>query len=86
MFMDLHKAYDTVPVTKLWKVLQETNINNFLINALQNLYTGATSKVKIGKRLSKGFIVNKGLRQGCSVSPTLFKIYLAKALHQWKKK
>ena len=54
MFIDLHKAYDTVPVTKLWKVLQETYINNTLINALQNLYMGASSKVKIGKRLLKG--------------------------------
>lgn len=86
MFIDLHKAYDTVPVTKLWKVLQETNINHTLINALQNLYMDSTSRVKIGKRLSKSFPVNKGLRQGCSVSPTLFKIYVAKALHQWKKK
>ena len=30
--------------------------------------------------------MNKGLRQGCCVSPTLFKIYVARALKQWKKK
>ena len=28
MFIDLHKTYDTVPVTKLWKLPQEPNINN----------------------------------------------------------
>ena len=86
MFIDLHKAYDTVPVNRLFKVLQETNINHTLIRALKNLYEESSSQVKIGNRLSEKFFTNKGLRQGCCVSPTLFKIYVAKALRQWKRK
>jgi hypothetical protein len=36
--------------------------------------------------VSEGFEVTKGLRQGCCPSPTLFKIYVEKALNTWKKK
>lgn len=28
MFIDLQKAYDNVPLKKLWEVLQETNISH----------------------------------------------------------
>lgn len=86
MFIDLQKAYDTVPVKKLWKVLHETNVNHTIIRALKNLYDGTSSRVKIGNNFSEKFPVDKGLRQGCCVSPTLFKIYVARALYQWKRK
>jgi len=39
LFVDLTKAYDSIPILKLWEVLKELNINNTLIKALQNLYT-----------------------------------------------
>jgi hypothetical protein len=36
--------------------------------------------------LSEGFDVTKGLHQECCISPTLFKIYVEKALNTWKRK
>ncbi|XP_030761326.1 uncharacterized protein LOC115886365 [Sitophilus oryzae] len=39
-----------------------------------------------GKELTETFITDKGLRQGCCISPTLFKIYVAVALKNWKRK
>jgi hypothetical protein len=44
------------------------------------------SKIKIGKQLSSGFYVTKGLRQECSFSPTLLKKYIQNALENWQKK
>ena len=79
LFVDLKKVYDSIPILKLWEVLGESNINNTLIKALQNLY-GNTAQVKIGNTLSHPFNITKGLRQGCCISPTLFKIYIRKAL------
>jgi hypothetical protein len=38
LFIDLTKAYDSIPILKLWEVLGESNINNTLAKALQNLY------------------------------------------------
>jgi len=37
LLVDLTKAYDIIPISKLWEVLGESNINNTLIKALQNL-------------------------------------------------
>jgi len=57
-----------------------------MIKVLKNLYDGSIARIKVGNRLSRKFCVNKGLRQECYVSPTLFKIYVAKTLSQWKRK
>jgi len=38
------------------------------------------------KQLSSGFYVTKGLRQGCSLSSTLFKIPIQNSLENWQKK
>jgi hypothetical protein len=65
--------------------LRESNFSNTLIKTLQNLY-GNTAQVKIGNKLPHPFNITKGLRQGCSISPTLFQIYIRKALEEWKRK
>jgi len=62
-----------------------TRTNGTLIKALQNLY-GNTAQVKIGKTQSHPFNITKGLRQGCCISPTRFKIYVREALEEWKRK
>ena len=81
--MDLTKVYDSISISKLWEVLGESNINNTLIKALQNLY-GNTAQVKIGNKLSHPFNITKGLHQGCCISPTPFQIYIRKVLEEWK--
>lgn len=86
LFVDLKKAYDSIPQIKLWEALEKTNVNVTLIRAVQELYKNNTSKIKQGHAMSKGFNINKGLKQGCCLSPTLFKIYLEQALKLWKGK
>ena len=46
------------------------------------MYENSFSKIKIGKQLSSGFHITKG----CSLLPTLFKIYIQNALENWQKK
>ena len=55
------------------------------MNFLHNLYSN-TAQVKIGNTLSHPFNITKGLRQGCCISPTLFKIYIRKDLEERKRK
>jgi len=61
LFVDLTKAYDSISISELWEILGESNINNTLIKALQNLYDN-TAQVKIGNILSHPFIITIGLR------------------------
>jgi len=56
------------------------------MEAIKALYEGYSSKIKIGNLITKGFKVTKGLRQGCSLSPTLFEIYLERVLRNWKRR
>jgi hypothetical protein len=42
--------------------------------------------MKIDNPISEPFAVNKGLRQGCCLSPTLFNVYIDAALKTWSEK
>jgi len=42
--------------------------------------------VKTGNTKSAGFRTNKGLKQGCGLSPSLLKVYLESALYNRNRK
>jgi hypothetical protein len=37
-FIDLERAYDSVPRNRMWRTLQEYNIDNCLIEVIKELY------------------------------------------------
>lgn len=70
MLIDLHNTYDKVHVTSTTR-------------AVRKLHKGTTtSQAKLDNRLTRKINVNKSLRQGCCISPAIFKIYVAKALKE----
>ena len=66
--------------------MERSRVNDKYINAVKKMYKGDMSCVKSRGRMTDMFYVNKGLRQGCCVSPTLFKIYINAALERWCRK
>lgn len=86
VFVDLTKAYDSVPLMKLWPAMENQGISPKNINAVKKLYKNVTARIKVGGKLTGEVTVNKGLKQGCCISPTLFKVYLNEALTTWRKK
>ena len=74
-FIDYAKAFDCVDHNKLWKILQETGIPKHLTCLLRNLYAGQEATVRTGHETKDWSQIGKGVRQGCMLSPCLFKLY-----------
>ena len=75
-FVDLEKAHDRIPRDKLWGVLLQYGIDGQLLNAIKSLYMHSEVCVRVNSATTKPFRVSVGLRQGCSLSPILFLIYM----------
>ena len=50
-------------------------INEQNVSVLQRLYEGQQASVKVDGSLSDWFAIEKGVRQGCLVSPVSFNCY-----------
>ena len=85
-FLDLRKAFDSVPLQKLWTALRKSNTRDIYINAVKALYKGNQAFIKVGNKISEPLTQTKGVKQGSCLSPTLFKIYLCWALKHWMRK
>ena len=53
-FLDYAKAFDSVDLNKLWKILQEMGIPDHLTCLLRNLYTGQEATVKLDMEQQTG--------------------------------
>ena len=74
-FIDYAKAFDYVDHKKLWKILQEMGIPDYLIYLLRHLYAGQEATVRTGHGTTDWFQIGRGVRQGCILSPCLFNLY-----------
>ena len=74
-FIDYAKAFDSVDHNKLWKILQEMGIPDHLTCLLRNLCTGQEATVRTGHGTTDWSQIGKGVRQGCILSPCLFKLH-----------
>ena len=74
-FIDYAKAFDCVDHNKLWKILKEMGIPDHLTCLLRNLSAGQEATVRTGHGTTDWFQREKGVRQGCMLSPCLFNFY-----------
>ena len=76
-FIDLKKAYDTVSREKLWGKLQRMGIDGSFLGCLKALYTGDKFVTEVNGDWILPIYLGRGLKQGCSLSPILFALYVA---------
>ena len=67
-FIDFRKAYDFIDRVKLWK--------NIWHKYRWSLYISVSSCIRINGYNTDWFEVSSGLRQGCSLSPLLFNLFV----------
>ena len=60
---------------KLWKILKQIGIPEYLTCLLRNLYAGQEATVRTGHETTDWFQIGNGVRQGCILSPCLFNFY-----------
>ncbi|XP_063389200.1 uncharacterized protein LOC134674985 [Cydia fagiglandana] len=73
-FIDYAKAFDCISWKKMFEVMSEMGVPDHLTFLVQNLYLSGRSRVRIGECVSEPFQSERGVRQGCILSPQLFNL------------
>ena len=71
-FVDLEKAYDTVPREMVTATVRWMGVPEAEARMVEAMYERTKGRVVVGSGLSEEFPVNIGLRQGSALSPLLF--------------
>ena len=74
-FIGYAKAFDCVAHNKLWKILKEMGITEYLTCLLRDLYAGQKATVRTRHGTTDWFQVGKGVHQGGILSSCLFNLY-----------
>ena len=80
-FIDLKKAFDSVWHEGLYLKLLENGIGGCFYDLIKDLYSNNRCAVKVSGHRTPFFSYNRGVRQGCVLSPLLFNLYTRKYMH-----
>ena len=75
-FLDIKKAYDTAWRDGLWYRIWEIGIQGKLWRVIRNIYNVNQSCVYLDGIKSEYFGITQSVAQGCTLSPTLFLIFV----------
>ena len=61
LFIDLKKAYDSVPRMALWSVLQKCGVPPRMLSVIRSFHDNTLAEVRAGEATTDGFEVKNGL-------------------------
>ncbi|XP_067137170.1 uncharacterized protein [Centruroides vittatus] len=73
---DLASAFDSVDRDLLWRKLLKFGLSFKFVSLLAELYSGSNVRIKWRNFCSQPFFSDKGVKQGCILSPILFSLFL----------
>ena len=76
-YVDVSKAYDSVNRSILWSKLGSMGFDGEFLGCLKALYTNDSVDSVVNGISTKPVYLRRGLRQGCSLSPLLFALYIS---------
>jgi len=85
IFIDLRKAYDSVPRKALLMAINKLGVPEALIDIVRTFHEKMKAKLRIGEEILDEIEVTNGLR-GCTMVPTLFNMYACVVLERWLEK
>lgn len=79
-FLDIEKAFDKISRSKLWERLEVLNVDEHLKDIIKCYYENTEIKLTL-QGIETGWIKNNiGVRQGCTMSPILFNLFIEELL------
>ena len=75
-FVDFRKAFDSIPRSTMWDVLESKGLSGPTLAAIQSMYEKDKARVLMQEGLTESFTCSKGVMQGCPASQWLFGLYL----------
>ena len=84
LFVDLKKAYNSVPRCALWRVLEKCGVRQTMLYVIRSFHEGKHAVVRTGTSTTDSIEVRNGLRKGCTRALTLFNIYFSTMVANWR--
>ena len=85
VFVDLRKAYDSVPRTAMWRILEKYGFPPVMVSLIRSFHDGMSAELRInGQALGGEISVSNGLRQGCTMAPALFNMFFNLVVETWR--
>jgi hypothetical protein len=76
LYVDLSKAFDSIPHSHLWYCLLSKGIHGNVIQVIRSMYANLKCCIKLPSGITEYFNCTVGTRQGCMLSPLLFSLYI----------
>ena len=76
-FVDIQKAYDSVNRAILWRKLESLGIAGDFLETLKAMYKDDSVRCTVNETTTRYLFLRRGLREGCSLSPMLFALYIS---------
>ena len=76
LYLDIKKAYDSVEPDYLVETLSIMGFPIDFVNLIKNIYSNSIASIITNSGTTDPFVISKGVKQGCPLSPTLFIIFI----------